>query len=306
MTLLLSILFRMFLMILIGYVLCRKGHWNSSHQQCISSLLLLVVLPLNVLASADCALTRELGVGLIATACFALLYYSSSLLLMRFLAKRLNLSDEQKHLFPLLTVFANTGFIGFPIVGQLYGEEGVLYLTIYNLIFLLFFFLAGEPMLTGKKPASLLQLLKKPSILASLLAVILILTPIHLPAILQDTFEQIGTLMTPLSMFLIGASLADIAPKEIMYDKIAFAITLLRQLLMPLLAFVLIVFFPLPSLVIKTCVVTTALPAGTLTVVLAQEHHCAPQFASRTTVQGTVLMVVTLPIILALLEYTVT
>lgn len=303
MTLLFPILLQMLVLVLIGYCLKHSGLWNESHQEGISNLLLYIVLPANILASSDCSLTYELGIGLLCTACFALVYYILALLLMHYVVRKFHLGNEQRRLFPLLAVFANTGFIGFPIVGQLFQEEGILYLSIYNLVFLLFFFSIGEALLTQKRPSSLFKAFRNPCIIASLIAIFLILTPIQLPHFFQNLFTQIGALMTPLSMFLIGASLVGIPFRKIFEDKTAYIITFVRQLLFPIVSLFLLCFLPLPNVMIKTCIITTALPAGTLTAVLAQKHHCDPQFASRAALQGTFLMLVTLPLILSFLEH---
>lgn len=49
----------------------------------------------------------------------------------------------------------------------------------------------------------------------------------------------------------------------------------------------------LPDEISGTCAILTALPAGSLNVIYAEQYNCEPEFASRTVVQTMVFMIVT-------------
>jgi hypothetical protein len=49
-----------------------------------------------------------------------------------------------------------------------------------------------------------------------------------------------------------------------------------------------------------TLVLMTALPSGTINVIYAEKNNCAPKFTARTVVLTLILMVLTLPLLMAL------
>ena len=76
-----------------------------------------------------------------------------------------------------MAVFANVGFIGFPVVAELYGKEGTLYAVIYNLAYQIFLFTAGTALLSGKKEVDWKEMLLDPMTATSLAAIAIFLSP---------------------------------------------------------------------------------------------------------------------------------
>ena len=133
--------------------------------------------------------------------------------------------------------FANTGFIGIPIVLELYGKEGMLYAVIYNMFYQLFFFSYGIAMLSGDGRFRLKDAWN-PCIQSALLAILLFLLPVDLPGPVQDTVETIGAMVVPLSMMIIGFGLSDIRFRDIFCDSKAYAVSLMRLIVFPVLDYV--------------------------------------------------------------------
>ena len=302
MTLLIPLFFKILLMIAIGFFLARKGLWNRVQRDGVSTLLLTVVLPANILSSCSGDSGTRLRSILASTAIFAVCYYLTAWTICRWITRRLPMNSGDQRIFPILAVFANTGFIGFPLVEQLYGREGILCLTIYNLVFFLFLFLAGEPWISGQTKSAVRHAFRSPGLLASLAGLMLLALPIRVPVPVQEFFTQVGALMTPLSMFLIGCSLADLPLRRIFLSKELYLVTFLRQLAWPAMALALLSLLPLPSLMVRVCVLTTALPAGSLACVFAEQYRCGESFAGAAVMQGTLLMTVTLPVWILLLD----
>ena len=56
-----------------------------------------------------------------------------------------------------------------------------------------------------------------------------------MPQIIGETSNLIGSITTPLAMMLIGSSLADIPPKEVINDIRLYPYTIIKQIIMPIL-----------------------------------------------------------------------
>lgn len=57
-----------------------------------------------------------------------------------------------------------------------------------------------------------------------------------------------------------------------------------------------------PNTVFMPMVLLTALPSGSLNVILAKEYDCEPDFASRTVILSMILIIVTLPLVLYIIR----
>lgn len=302
MNIVLPIFIKIFSMILIGYILSKKNLMTHQHREGFSKLLIHVVLPLNILSCINIdsgSITRK---SLLFILIFAICYYCIAIVMMQVITKKLNSGNELRKLIILLAVFANIGFIGFPIIENLLGKEGKVYLITFNLVFILALFAYGELSIMETPHFSFLNFIRNASVIASLLAVVMIFASLKLPDIIASFSEDVGSIMTPLSMFIIGSSLADVDLGEIFTNKYAYIVTLMRQLVFPVFVFIVLYLMRIPSILIEFCVLISALPSGSLVVVLAEKHKKNVGFASQIVAQGTMSMLVTVPLIAGLLK----
>jgi predicted permease len=255
-------------------------------------------LPLNLLASAGQPFSKELSYGLLLVSIAAVLYYVCAIIISNLLSKGLKASEAEKRVFVAMSTFQNAGFIGIPLSSMLFGDDGVLYAVICNMVFQLFFFTYGQYKVSGEKRLSLRSLTHNPLVLVSLLSVGLYLSPFRFPDFMQGAIKSIGDMMVPLSMILIGCSLMGIRPTELLKDKHAYFISALRLVIFPLATLVIAKLIGLTGAVGVLCVVLAGLPSGAMNVVFAQQYNCAPDFAARVSIQGVIFMAVTLPILI--------
>lgn len=139
--------------------------------------------------------------------------------------------------------------------------------------------------------------------MVSIVAIVLFVSPFRFPAVVASTLSDIGSMVVPLSMIIIGCGLAEMKILDIIKDKYSYAVSLLRLLIFPTIMLVILKLLDVDSVLAGSNILITALPAGSLNVVLAERYNCKPEFATQTIIQGTVLMALTLPIILWMINY---
>lgn len=298
--LLFKILGKIFLMVLFGYILKKLKIITDQFQSQLSNLLIKAILPISILSSSCNEFSKELSKGLLITAIVCLIYYISSLFIITMVSKKLHVNKETKKIFITMTVFANVGFIGFPIATELFGNDGILYAVIYNMFFQIFFFTYGTNLLSNKGSFKITDLLNSPVTISSFLAIIIYLSPFRFPLFISESLSTVGGMMVPLSMMIIGCSLVGIKPSEILKDKYSYLVSLLRLVLLPLITFLCLLVFDIKGEVAIIITILTALPSGSLNAILAEQYNCNPKYATRTVVQTMVLMIITLPIIIAI------
>jgi predicted permease len=209
------------------------------------------------------------------------------------LGRALALKGPNRGLFTNLTVLANTGFIGFPLIQQLYGAEGGLYAIVYNLGFNLSAFTLGLALI-GARPTPR-KFLTHPMILLSLSSLLLFVSPFRLPPIVTGPLAQVGVMAGPFSLFIIGAAMAKIRFVSLFTNGWAWLVTLLRQLALPGIAAGGLYLAGFSGLLPAAIVVLTGIPSATMNVIFAEQYNGDTAFASRAVVQGTLLMAASLP-----------
>src|SRR5699024_6527847 len=118
-------------------------------------------------------------------------------------------------------IFGNQGFIGFAISYILMEEQGIIYLTLFNICYLILIWTYAIYLFNrSERSVNCNALFFNPGILSTLLGLIMLSLPFSWPVPLVDTFRSVGKMTIPLSMILIGSLLADIQWHELrQYSK---------------------------------------------------------------------------------------
>lgn len=304
---LLTIFAKILILLGIGYFFTKKNIITPELKKGISTLLLRVVLYFSILSSSQQELNSTYLKGFFITLAVFSIYYVLSLTILGKVSEGFALSAKGKRIFVTMSVFANVAFIGFPMAGELIGEEGVLYTVAVNVAYQLFFYSYGVYLLSqgseSPEKLDLKSILKNDILLFSVCSVILYLLPVRMPAFLQSTLSMVGNMMTPLSMFAIGAEIAGIQLKEILKDRYSYLISFLRLLFFPLLMLAVVKVLGFSENLGLTLVMLSAISPGSLNVIMAQEYGCEPEFAARSVAQAMLFMVLTLPLVVTIAKY---
>lgn len=297
--LLLKPLLKIFLTIAFGLFLKKRNIIDDGLQRGLNKLVSQVFSVAMVLAAGNEEFSSEISGGLLQTLIIACVFYAVSILLMRLIGKQLRTDDAHKRAFYVLGVFSNCIYFGLVLAKELYGANGLMYMLIFNLPYRILLNTYAVGTLGGGKK-SLKEIVLQPLTIATLVFIILLVSPIKLPDFLQETLSSIGACMSPLAMILVGCSLAGIKFKEIFTDKYAYLVSAIRLLIAPLLMIFVLYFLPVDPVVASICVLAAAMPSAVSLLPFAEMHNCAPQFVSRAIIQSTIFMVATLPLILTL------
>ena len=145
--------------------------------------------------------------------------------------------DSMRRMLRFATIFSNAAFMGMPLIKAVLGDEATVYASIYNITFNLFLWSLGVYICTDKRDvnengieddvehikhgASPLKALYHPVTIAAALGLVFFILPIetYIPELLTNTLENLGTLVAPLSMMVIGLRLADMDFKGIFKVK---------------------------------------------------------------------------------------
>lgn len=299
-TLIFSLL-EILIMVLLGYLIKKKEIISSSTFKDLSNLLLSVTLPLSILASGAEKSDAVSGKLMLTAAGASFLYYALAFVI-TFIAFKALGNKDHKEINTTMCIFANTGFIGFPLTKTLYGTEGLMYAVIYNLAYNAFFFTLGTKILAkSNEKFDWKSIFLNPLTIASILAIFIFGFSIPIPDIIKNPMQTVGDMTVPLSMIIIGGELVGLRLKNLFMNKEAYLICAIRLLVFPLLA--LCAFIPLQTSEIlrATIILITALPIGSLNVIVATKYGYDTTYANETMFLSMLLSVVTIPLIMLLI-----
>lgn len=302
----LEVLVPLYIIVAIGFASRKMKILHSTANPVITQLMLYITMPALILTSLNTTFSTELltdSAWLVAMSIFIL---SSSILVASLLRRKAKLPEQQKSVYESLIVFGNQGFIGFAIIYLLMAEQGIIYLTLFNIFFLVLIWTYGIYIFTKKdQRLNWKPLFLNPGILSTFVGIGMLFLPFTWPLPLVTTFESVGMMTIPLSMLLIGSLLADISWQEFKrYSKNFYVwnAAMFKLLILPLFLLVfLFLHVPYPLLIVA--VLTAGMPSASTTPVYAQKFGGDATFASFGVILTTLLCMVTIPLIYGFLHW---
>ncbi len=296
---LLEVVIKIAVMVSLGFILRKLNIVSENLQKGLTRLLLTAILPFSIIASSGYERTESLTRSLLIAAGAAVIYYAVAITSMSLLSSRLPFGDKKRRIFITMTVFQNTGFVGFPLMQALFGSEGLLLAVVFNMAYNLFMFSYGIKLLSGEK-SNLKKIFFNTVSISSVIAIIIFISPYRIPEIFAAPISEIGSMTVPISMMIIGAGLAPIPLRTILSDWSSYLVSFIRLLALPGMMFIAMLFIPIDPVTKAVIVLMTALPCGSMNVIFSEKYDCEPEFAAKTVVQSMLLMTVTLPLLIFL------
>lgn len=291
----------LFTYMMIGWAAGRKGLFDERFSRQISWLVLNVANPLMIVSSAVNGDGSVTGGELLATAALAAAIYALLLLLARLLPALFRIPEGEAGYFRLMIVFNNIGFMGFPVIEAMYGSGALLYAAVFLLFYNLLFYTYGVNAVSRARQRFQWRKVLNAGVAASVLAVALYLTRAPAPQYVKSAAQGLSNLTAPLSMMVIGISLAGLRLRELFLDGKMLLFAAVKLLVIPAAGMLVIrQVVSVPALQ-GVCLVMLATPAGSMTAMLAQQSGGE---GYRQVAQGvaltTLLSVATIPLVAAL------
>jgi predicted permease len=281
----------------IGIVAKKKNIINENIEKSISTILVKIGMPAMVLSSSAIAYSSEIVPNMIHIFLITIVSYAVIIAFGTLSSKLFKFEKSTANVYTSLIVFANVGFMGYPVARALFGEIGVFYTAIVNLVFTTMVWTYGILLYNSKGKLDLKSLLNIGTI-SSILGILLFLLQLHIPGPILSALDLTGRMTTPLSMLLIGALIANVNIKELFSDWKVYWTSFIKLLVIPLVTALLLRLLNYNEMVISICAIMAAMPAAATNAIFAKEFDVNPSFASIGVFITTLLCIVTLPLIL--------
>lgn len=202
-----------------------------------------------------------------------------------------------------MLIFSSSALMGYPVIRACFGTDAVFYAAILNMVFTTLCYTYGIRLIRGKQEGKKngWNELISPVILCSLLAWIIYIFRIQLPEFLVKTLGYMDQITSPLSMLIVGSTLAHAKRIHIAGFWRVFILVALRMIVTPLLAYAILNPLFQNRMMTGIFVIFQALPAAVSTTMFCARFEKDGTLAALCVLLSTVLSAILLPLYCSLL-----
>lgn len=284
-----------------GFTICKMNKALPSHLPTLSAVLIYIGTPfLEIHMFLQLEYTIENAKNMLMFFLFALLLQASFIMLIYFIISRRH-ADAKYRILSIASVMGNVGFFGLPLMTALFPDNPEIpcYVAMYMVAMNLLVFTMGSFCITGeRKYISVRSALFNPTTFGLLFAL-----PIYflglgrfIPTVFAEAIGKIGSMTTPLCMFILGIRLASTNLKNIISKPMVFLIALMKLLVFPLFCFSVLYFIPLDYSFKACLVVLSGTPCAAIIQSLSEMYGKEAELAANCIMVTTLLCFMTLPL----------
>ncbi len=288
----------LFTIVILGYVACKLGYMGDKFDKKLSSIVVDITCPLLVLSSVmgDELPDRTLILPLLGV---GFLTYVLLLVFGFWVPRLITPNHDHQGMIGFALMFANVGFIGYPIVTSIFGPQAVFYAALLNMPNTFFIFTAGVMLVKGEYSLKQFnpRVLFSPAMIGAFLAAVIVALGIHTPDIIARPITMVGNITVPAALMIIGSSMAKLPLKEIVGSPKVYAASVLRLAVVPLCIYSLFKLCGVPSLINNINTVVIAMPVASFGTMFCLKFGRDPKLMTEMTFITTLGSIITIPLI---------
>ena len=196
-------------------------------------------------------------------------------------------------------MFANVGFIGYPIVSSIFGPQAIFYAALLNMPNTFFIFTAGVMLIKGEYSVKQFnpKVLLSPALIAAAVAALLVALGVHTPDVIARPVTMVGNVTVPAALMIIGSSMAKLPLKEIIGSPKVYVASLLRLVVVPLSLYFFFKVCDVSDVVNNINTVVIAMPVASFGTMFCLKYGRNPALITELTFITTLGSILTIPLI---------
>jgi len=296
----------MFILMAVGLLTNKLGFMHGQTATDLTNILLYIVSPCLIVNAFEQRFSASRLQALAMVMLGILLTYAVMVLVTNLVFKRVADTNLQR-IMRFGSVYSNAGFMGVPLASALFGSTGVFFAVASLAGFNLFCWTHGIALFTPKRSddrhVNWRQILLNPNIVAIVVGLIIFVSAVHLPSLLNQTITDVSSINTPLSMIVIGNSLAAVKLNRQTLNPRLWWPLLLRNLLFPITNILILRAFGVSGIPLYTTVLMAACPVAGNVVLFTLKAHGDTTPAVTLMSLSTILCMGTIPLVFALSNF---
>lgn len=291
----------MLILIMVGVLCAKLKLISSATNKELSQFVLQVVNPVVIFMSYQKDYEARLVKNLLLTFALSVLAFAVTLAVAYLLIRKKENRHTEVERFS--AVYSNCAFMGIPLMSALFGDEGVFYLTAFITVFNLVIWTHGVITISGEKNMKqVVKVFYSPTIIAIALGIITFFLKIKLPAVPANALNFIKEINTPMAMIVSGVTISATNVPKLLKNVRVYLVCLVKLLIIPLVLALVLSPFGVDEKVRMTVIVAVASPPAAMCTLFCLRYNKNSVYASEIFAAGTILSVLTLPVVVNLTE----
>lgn len=294
----LEVMVVLFIIVVLGYVLCKLGYMGDKFDQKLSAIVIDITCPALILSSVmgDVLPDRTLILPLLGV---GFLTYFILLVFGFFVPRLITKNHDDQGMIGFALMFANVGFIGYPIVSSIFGPKAIFYAALLNMPNTFFIFTAGVMLVKGEYSIRQLntKVLFSPAMIAAFAAALIVALNLHTPDLIARPITMVGNITVPAALMVIGSSMARLPLKQIIGSWKVYVSSAVRLVVVPVSLYFLFRVCGVSDAINDINTVVIAMPVASFGTMFCMKYGRNPALMTEITFITTVASILTIPLI---------
>lgn len=287
----------LFVYMMIGYVACKKEYFDQEFGKKLSWLVVNVANPMLAISAVVNNEEQIAKKDFYVTVLLAICFYAFFLILAQILPRLIGVQNSDIDVYKMMTTFNNIGFMGFPVIAAAYGNGALIYAVPFSIMFNILCYTWGIQTLCGGGEKGNWKRIINIGTISGIISIVLFFMQIPVPKMICSLSAGLSNLTGPLSMLVIGISIAAMELKDLFTDVKLLKFALIKLLAVPVAAMLLVCQVIDNRLICEVFLVMMATPAASMCAMLSQQYGEDYELAAKGVALTTILSVVTMPIV---------
>lgn len=302
--LLMNQIIQLFIMIFMGFIIVKAKLLKAEDSKILSVIVLYLIIPCVIINAFQVDYTPQTVKGLLIALAGSVMTQVILLIVVSILGRVFHLNEVEV----ASIYYSNSGNLIVPIVTFILGKEWVLYGCVFMSVQLVFIWTHCKKIISRESTYDWRKIVLNINMISIAIGIVLFLTRIHLPAIINNTLSAIGSMIGPASMIVTGMLFASMDFKQIFANKRVYFVSFFRLIIVPVIALFLIKCSQLSKfssngnklmMIVFLAIIT---PSASTVTQMCQVYGNDSQYASAINVVTTLLAIVTMPLMVMLFQ----
>lgn len=290
----------LFILVLIGFVLGKRGVMNDAGGRICSDLAMFLATPCVIITSfqreySDAVLKSLLIALLVAFALHAVMIGIAHLVYRK--------GDARTRVYRAATALSNAGFMGLPLQQAVLGDEGVLYGAAYVVAMTVTLWSYGLLLMDkSERKVPIRKIVFSPGMIGLFVGFLLFVCRVTLPDLIAVPVKHLGNLNTPLPMLFAGFYLSKIDIKKALRQWSDYGALAMRLVVVPTVCIGLMYVCGLRGVMLISMSIALTAPVAVAVAMFADRYRQDAKTAVNLVALSTLFSVVTMPLIVAVVK----
>ncbi|MCH4163873.1 MAG: AEC family transporter [Lentilactobacillus diolivorans] len=297
----------MFCLMLVGVLINKLNFMHSQTSSDLTNILLYVVSPCLIIGAFEQKYSANRMRQLLLVCLGIAIFYIIEIMIAKLAFGRIK-SHNLRRIAQYGSIYSNAGFMGVPLTSALFGNSGVFFAVASLAGFNIFSWTHGVSLFKDKATTNdrwqnLREIIINPNIIAIILGLIIFSVSYQLSRPVNEVVHYVSSINTPLSMIVIGNSLANIKISRQLIDWHLWLALVFRNLIFPVVAILVLTLLGVSGIALDTTILMAACPVAGIVVLftLQAKGDASPAVALMSL--STVLSLITIPLVFAIMNW---